>query len=321
MPGTGLQRFPVNRPVRGGIRRRGRVRKELATLKIGLVLEGGGMRGLYTVGVLDWLMEKQFMADYVIGVSAGAGNGSSYVSGQRGRSYRVDTAYLEDKRYVSLYNFIKTKSVFGMDFIFDIIPKHLDPFDYPAFLDNPCEFITGVTDVHTGEPVYFGKQPDLGRQCKVLRASASIPLFAPPVTFQGGLYLDGGTSDPIPVRRALADGCDRVIVVLTRDREYVKQPESFRHLYHRQMRKYPKMIEALDRRHEVYNETRRYVDQLEKEGTALVVAPSMPLSVSRFEKNKENLNQVYRLGHMDAENKWRAIEAWAKARQADCPHT
>ena len=109
--------------------------------------------------------------------------------------------------------------------------------------------------------------------------------------------------------------------VLTRDREYVKQPESFRHLYHRQMRKYPKMIEALDRRHEVYNETRRYVDQLEKEGTALVVAPSMPLSVSRFEKNKENLNQVYRLGHMDAENKWRAIEAWAKARQADCPHT
>lgn len=286
-------------------------------MKIGLVLEGGGMRGLYTVGVLEKLMEERFMADYVIGVSAGAGNGISYVSGQQGRAYRVDTAYLGDKRYVSLYNFVKTKSVFGMDFIFDIIPKHLDPFDYPAFLKNPCEFVTGVTDVHTGQPAYFGKQPDMGHQCKLLRASASIPMFAPPVKFRGGLYLDGGTSDPIPVRKALEDGCDKVIVVLTRDRKYIKAPEGYRPLYHRRLREYPKMVEVLDRRHEIYNEARAYVDRLEKEGTALVIAPSMPLTISRFEKDRNNLDQVYRLGYMDAENKWRAVEALAKARDED----
>ena len=136
-------------------------------MKIGLVLEGGGMRGLYTVGVLDCLMDRNFLADYVIGVSAGAGNGISYVSGQKGRSYRVDVNYLEDKRYISLQNFLKTGSVFGMDFIFDIVPKHLDPFDYKAFLASPCEFVAGVTDVRTGKPVYFGKQPDIGSECKV----------------------------------------------------------------------------------------------------------------------------------------------------------
>lgn len=167
-------------------------------MKIGLVLEGGGMRGLYTVGVLDCLMDRNFLADYVIGVSAGAGNGISYVSGQKGRSYRVDVNYLEDKRYISLQNFLKTGSVFGMDFIFDIVPKHLDPFDYKAFLASPCEFVAGVTDVRTGKPVYFGKQPDIGSECKVLRASAAIPLFSPMVRFQGGLYLDGGTAIPSP---------------------------------------------------------------------------------------------------------------------------
>ena len=113
-------------------------------MKTGLVLEGGGMRGLYTVGVLDWFMEQHFMADYVIGVSAGAGNGSSYVSGQRGRAYRVDVDYLGDKRYISLSNFLKTRSVFGMAFIVDEVPRRLDPVDYDAFLRSPGEFVAGL---------------------------------------------------------------------------------------------------------------------------------------------------------------------------------
>ncbi|AZV42640.1 patatin-like phospholipase family protein [Peribacillus asahii] len=268
--------------------------------KIGLVLEGGGMRGLYTIGVLDSFIDQQIMTDYVIGVSAGACNGVSYVSQQHGRNYRVNTNYIEDKRYVSLSNFMKTKSLFGMDFLFDEIPHQLEIFDYDAFLASSCEFVTGVTDVITGKPVYFGKE-HMNYDSTVLRASSSIPVFSPMVDYKGGKYLDGGTSDPIPVRKAIADGCDKVIVVLTRDRNYVKTPEKFRIIYKRLFKKYPEMIRLLDQRHEIYNETLHYVTKLEREGRALVIAPSSPITISRFEKNKEKLKKLYQLGIQDAQ--------------------
>ena len=282
------------------------------TMKTGLVLEGGGMRGLYTVGVLDALMEQRFRPDYVIGVSAGAGTGISFVSNQKGRAYRVSVEYLADKRYISLSNFLKTKSVFGMDFIFDEIPQKLDLFDYESFLSNPCEFVAGVTDVRTGRPAYFGKQPTMEQECRVLRASSSIPLFSPIVDYEGGLYLDGGTSDPIPVRNALADGCDRVVVVLTRDRGYEKPPEGHRRLYARAFREYPEMVRLLDTRHVLYNETRRFLFGLEQEGKAVVVAPSVPLTVGRFEKKREALDDVFQLGKRDMAEKWPAVQAILK---------
>ena len=282
-------------------------------MKLGLVLEGGGMRGLYTVGVLDALMERRLSPDYVIGVSAGAGNGSSYVSGQRGRAYRVDVDYLGDKRYISLSNFLRTKSVFGMDFIFDEVPRTLDPFDYEAFLRSPCEFVAGVTDVSTGQPVYFGKQPTIEEECRILRASSAIPMFSPIVEINGGRYLDGGTADPIPVRKAQADGCGKVIVVLTRDRSYVKGPEKHHRLYSRKFRDDPAMIRLLDTRHELYNETRRYLFDLEKSGQAVVIAPSEPLTISRFEKKREALDQVFQLGRRDAQEKWEALLAYLAA--------
>ena len=138
------------------------------------------MRGLYTGGVLDALMDRQLWADYVIGVSAGACNGVSYVSGQRGRNRRINTEYVGDGRYVGVGNFLRTGSMFGMDFIFGEIPEKLDPFDYAAFHASPCAFVAGVTDAQTGEPVYFGKE-DMQGDCTVLRASSSIPCFAPAV--------------------------------------------------------------------------------------------------------------------------------------------
>lgn len=272
----------------------------MAKEKVGLVLEGGGMRGLYTTGVLDWFIDKRITTDYVIGVSAGACHGVSYVSQQRGRSYRVNTNYLGDKRYVSFSNYIKTKSLFGMDFIFDEIPHQLEPFDYDAFLASPSEYVTGVTDVATGQPVYFGKDA-LQYDSTVLRASSSIPVFSPIVEYEGGKYLDGGTSDPIPVRKALADGCDKVIIVLTRERGYVKTPEKFRFWYKRMFKHYPEMIRLLDRRHEIYNETLQYVAELEREGKAIVIAPSSPITISRFEKNLDKLEDIYRMGLKDAE--------------------
>ncbi len=281
-------------------------------MKTGLVLEGGGMRGLYTIGVLDCLMDSQFMADYVIGVSAGACNGVSYISGQRGRSLRVNTNYLDDERYVSLKSFLKTKSMFGMDFLFDEIPNRLEPFDYDAFFANPCEFTAGVTDVETGKPAYFDKS-HFDHDCTVLRASSSIPVFSPMVRYQGGSYLDGGTSDPIPVKRALEDGCDRVIVVLTRDAGYVKRPESFRAVYRRMFRNYPAMVETLDRRHEMYNQTRSDLRELVKQGRAIVIAPEKPVEISRFEKNLKKLTALYKTGMTDAAKRLAALREFASA--------
>ena len=268
-------------------------------MKVGIVLEGGGMRGLYTSGVLDYLLDQDIMADYVIGVSAGACNGVSYVSKQRGRNFRVNTGYLNDKRYLSLNNFIKTKSLFGMDFIFNQIAHQLDLFDYDTFLASSCEFKVGVTDALTGQPVYFDKT-HLNYDSTIIKASSSIPVFSPIVPYQEGEYLDGGTSDSIPVKQALKDGCDHVIVVLTRDRSFIKEQESFRFIYSRALKKYPNMIKTLDNRHLMYNETLEFIKQLEQEGKATVIAPSHPIKISRFEKDINKLKELYELGYQDA---------------------
>ena len=268
-------------------------------MKLGLVLEGGGMRGLYTCGVLDCFLDHQLFADYVIGVSAGACHGVSYVSMQRGRSFRVNTNYLHDKRYLSLRNFIQTKSLFGMDFIFDEIPHQLDLFDYETFLSSPCEYKLGVTDALTGKCVYFDKS-HLNHDSTLIKASSSFPVFSPVVSYQGRDYLDGGTSDSIPVKQALADGCDRLIIVLTRDRNYVKKPESFRSIYANVLKKYPNMIKALDERHTMYNDTLSFIRQLEARGIATVIAPKSPVKISRFEKNGKKLQGLYDQGYQDA---------------------
>ncbi len=275
-------------------------------MKIGLVLEGGGMRGIYTIGVLDCLMDEKFRADYVIGVSAGACNGLSYVSNQKGRAFRTNTEYIADSRYLSVKNYIKTKSLFGMDFLFDEIPNKLIPFDYDAFYNSPCEFTIGVTDIITGRAKYFDKS-HIEPKNIVLRASSSLPVFAPVVEYQGGKYLDGGVTDSIPVKKALDDGCDKVIVVLTRERGYVKAPEKFRSVYKRMYRNYPKLVEAMDHRHEMYNETLSYLDELEKEGKAIIVAPDAPLPVGRFEKDPDKLKTVWKIGYDDVKKQMKQI--------------
>lgn len=268
-------------------------------MKTGLVLEGGGMRGLYTAGVLDWLLDEKILLPYCIGVSAGACNAVSYISGQRGRNYRINTDYIQDKRYLSVWNFFKNKSMFGMDFIFDEIPHRLDPFDYESFHANPCQFFAGVTDVQTGKPVYFGKE-DIQGHSIVLRASSAIPVFSQPVAYKGGVYMDGGTSDPIPYRRALQDGCDKLLIVLTRPRGYRKSPESLRAVYHRLLRCYPKMIDTMDHRHEIYNAALDEVFSLEKQGKAVVLAPPPEIKIGRFERDVNVLKMLYHAGYNDA---------------------
>lgn len=274
--------------------------------KIGLVLEGGGMRGIYTVGVLDIFDEHDFMPNYIIGVSAGACNGVSYAARQKGRGYRVIIDNVDNKQYVSWSNYIKTKSLFGMDYIFDEIPHKLDLFDYDTLLTSDTEFITGVTDVLSGKPAFFNKT-DLNHNSTILRASSSIPVFSPIVEYKGGKYLDGGTSNPIPVEKAIEDGCDKVIVVLTQHRGYQKQPEKFRAIYKHMFKKYPEMIRVLDERHNVYNQALERVYELEKQGKAFIIQPSVPITISRYEKRKEELDKIHQLGKLDTKTKMNDI--------------
>lgn len=270
-------------------------------MKIGLVLEGGGMRGIYTVGVLDAFEKNNFMPDYLIGVSAGASNGVSFISRQKGRSLRINTNYINDRRYLSLYNLLTQGSLFGMDFIYNEIPNKIDPFDYETFFKNPCDFKVGVTDALTGEPVFYGKD-SLKDGAIVLKASASIPMVSKAVIYKGREYFDGGTSSSIPVDEALRDGCDKLIVVLTRDRKFIKPPLKMQGFCSLVMRKYPAMVELLKRHHEVYLENQKRIEELEKEGKAFVIAPETLLLIDRFEKKKEKLLKEYHHGFNDGEN-------------------
>ncbi|KPU43123.1 NTE family protein RssA [Oxobacter pfennigii] len=264
-------------------------------MKTGLVLEGGGMRGLYTAGILDLFLKENIDFDYIIGVSAGACNAASYISRQLERNQRIFLNFIGDRRYLSLYNFLKTGSLFGMDFIFDEIPNKLDLFDYDAFKKSTVDFLTGVTDIMTGKTVYFNKEKMCGN-FMILRASSSIPVFSPIVEFEGGKYLDGGTSDPIPVKKAVDDGCEKLVIVLTHNRGYKKSPERFKNIYRKIYKSYPEMINVLDKRHEVYNQTIDFIEKLESEGKALVLAPKRPFSVGRFEKKPSKLKDLYQQG-------------------------
>ena len=269
-------------------------------MKIGLVLEGGGMRGIYTVGVLDAFTKYNFMPDYLIGVSAGASNGVSYISRQKGRALRTNINYIGDKRYLSWSNYIKTGSLFGMDFLYEEIPQKLDPFDYESFFKNPCDFKVGVTNAETGKAGFYGKA-SLHDGATVLKASSSIPLVANPVNYRGNTYFDGGTAAPIPVGEALKDGCDKIIVVLTRDRNFIKPPLRCFPLVAWKMKEYPAMVDLLKRHHEVYRENQEEIRRLEKEGKAMVIAPAAPLQIDRFEKSRERLLAVYHQGLADGE--------------------
>lgn len=274
-------------------------------MKIGLVFEGGGMRGIYTVGVLDTLLNYNYLADYLIGVSAGASNGVSYISGQKERAKRTIINYIGDKRYLSISNYIKTGSLFGMDFLFKEIPEKLEIFDHDAFFRCKCDYRVGVTNVETGKEEYYGKEALVKEDKNILlQASASIPMAAPIVNYKGKKYLDGGTADPIPIKKAFEDGCDKVIVVLTRDRNYKKKPTPAKPIYSFVFRKYPKMVELLKMRHQIYNDTLDFIKEMEKEGKAFVIAPDKPIEIERFEKDKNRLLKIYSNAVRDTEKFW-----------------
>ena len=268
--------------------------------KSALVLEGGGMRGAYTAGVLDYLMDKGVEFDTVYGVSAGALTGANYKSRQIGRGIRTFAAYLQDERYAGPQYLLKTGDWFNIDFSYNQIPNRLDPADYDAFNENKTDFYCVVSNVETGKAEYI-KITDLRKQMDRLRASASLPLLSNIVAVDGKKYLDGGSCDSIPLKKSISDGHSKNLVILTQHRGFVKKPSANRYACRVMYNKYPNYVKAMNNRHLMYNRQLKYTYEMERLGKAFVIQPQKPVEISRLEKNPARLMELYHRGKVDAQ--------------------
>lgn len=265
----------------------------------GLVLEGGGFRGMYTCGVIDVFMENGICFDEVVGVSAGAAFGCNIKSKQIGRALRYNKRFCQDSRYSGLKSFIKTGDLYNKEFAYGIVPTILDPFDTKTFRENPLKFTVVCTDIHTGNPVYHEILNGDATDIEWIRASASIPIVSKPVKLDGFELLDGGVSDSIPVNWML-ERSTKTVVVLTRDKSYRKEPMNYIKLLKRAFKEYPNLTKALENRYIVYNKTLDQIEQLEREGKVFVIRPSKPIACAMIEKDPDHLQEIYDIGRRDA---------------------
>ncbi|MCI6630082.1 MAG: patatin family protein [Lachnospiraceae bacterium] len=265
----------------------------------GLVLEGGGMRGMYTAGVLDFFLDKEIEFSKCYGVSAGACHMCSYLSKQRGRSYHVWTDYLECSDYCSMKSLLRTGDLFNKDFCYDLIPEYLNPMDYETFRKYPGKAYAVAANIATGKAEYLrlaGTQKD----CEAVRASSSLPLISRNVRLGDQLYLDGGLADSIPIRKSILDGNRKNVVVLTKEVGYRKEPSSHLGLVKLRYLRYPKVYEMMKVRHIVYNRTLDYLEKQVQNGQAFVIRPSYAMGINRIEKDKEKLKALYQQGYDEA---------------------
>lgn len=266
-------------------------------MKTGLVLEGGGLRGIFSAGVLDVLMEEGVKFDGAIGVSAGAAFGSNYKSGQNRRSIRYNLRFAKDPRYSSVMSLIATGNLFNAQFCYHDIPEKLDPFDWEAFRENPMEFYLVCTDVETGKPVYHLCDNDSEwKMLEWFRASGSMPLVSRVVEIEGKKLLDGGISDSIPLRFMEEQGYERNVVILTRPADYVKKAMPMMTMFERGLHGYPEAVEAIRNRHIVYNEQLAYVRQREAGKFAFVIRPDHDLDIGRVEHDRTKIRAAYKAG-------------------------
>lgn len=268
-----------------------------------LILEGGTFRPVFSAGVMDALLDNDIIFPYCIGVSAGMVNCISYISKQRGRSLDILKTYRHDKRYLGLNNLLKCKCIFGLEFAFEEIPNKLNIFDMETYQNHPGKILVGVTNAQTGQPEYLDGK-DLDDKCQILRATCSIPLFFPVMNINGKDYYDGGICDPIPIRKAISDGNEKHLIILTRPHGYIKELSTANKVVAKVLRnKYPNLEPVLLSRHNLYNETVQFCEQLEKEGKAIVFRPTKEKGIDSFEKDLDKIHIAYQHGYdMATEN-------------------
>ena len=277
-------------------------------MRVGLVLEGGAMRGLYTAGVLDRFLDHDIHVDAIVGVSAGACFGCNLFSKQRGRVLRYQQRFAGDKRNVSLRSLITTGDIVNRKFAYYVVPREYDIFDEETFEKSGGEYWVTVTNVETGEAEYM-RMYNLLEEIEKLRASAQMPFCSRMVDIDGKKYLDGGIADSIPVRAAMNMGFDKLIVVLTQPADYVKGPIN-KHMIRAFYHKYPNLCKTLEERHARYNAQAEDVAQLEREGKVFVIRPMTALNIKRLEKDPKELERVYNIGLDDGEKNMDALKAY-----------
>ena len=270
-------------------------------MKTGLIMEGGAMRGMFTAGVLDVLMENGLVTDGAIGVSAGAVFGCNYKSHQIGRVIRYNTEYCNDKRYASFKNLVKTGNLYSEQFCYHEVPEKLDPFNEAAFAASPMDFFVVCTDVKTGEPIYHKCRKGDAEDVLWMEASASMPLAAKIVKIGHYGLLDGGVADSIPVRFFESIGYKRNLIILTQPKGYIKKKNKFLPAIRAKYFRYPAFVEAVADRHERYNETLSYIWMLEQAGKHYVSRPPIPLEIGAMERDPAQLRRVYETGRAVAQ--------------------
>jgi predicted patatin/cPLA2 family phospholipase len=262
----------------------------------GLVLEGGGLRGVFTCGVLDCFMDHGIRFPFAVGVSAGACNGLSYMSGQRGRAKSSNIDLMDKHHYIGLKYLLTQRNIMDFKLLFEDFPERIIPYDYDAYFSNPARFVMVTTNCLTGKAEYFEEKSSSKRVMDIVRASSSLP-FVSPITYVDGVpMLDGGIVDSIPVRYALSQGYERLVVILTRNKGYRKQNSEMRaaKVFYR---KYPNLQKALSQRNLVYNQTMDLIERLEDEGRITVIRPIRPVEVGRMEKDTAKLTMLYQEGY------------------------
>ena len=277
-------------------------------------MEGGALRGLFTAGVLDVWMENGFHFDAAVGVSAGAAFGCNLKSRQIGRVIRYNLRFRKDKRYCSLRSWLRTGDLFGAEFCYKTLPEELDPFDNETFDSDPMDFYVVCTEAETGKPIYRRCDRVNEETYAWIRASASMPFVSRPVTVEGKTCLDGGISDPIPVRFAHGLKPAGMLVILTRPRDYVKKPARLPALLRRKLRAYPALIEAMENRHRIYADSREDLFRLEAASDALVICPEAALQVKRITHREKKLKAAYEAGRAAAEAALPAVRAFLERR-------
>ncbi|HDX0984392.1 TPA: patatin family protein [Pasteurella multocida] len=277
-------------------------------MKVGLVLEGGGMRAMFTAGVLDVFLTENVQVDGIVAVSAGVLFGVNYPAKQYGRALRYNKKYLNDKRYMGWHSLLTTGNIVNKDFAFYELPFTLDPFDAETFRQSKINFYATLTNVQTGEAEYV-KLDDVFNEMEVLRATSAMPFVSKMVEINGQYYLDGGIADSIPLKKCQALGYDKIIVVLTRPLEYRKKPTPS-WIFNLFYRDYPHLVEKLKTRYQNYNDTVEEIIRLNNNKDIFVIRPSHHLPISRIEKDVEKVQAMYDLGITDAKREMAALKAF-----------
>lgn len=276
--------------------------------KVGLILEGGGLRGIYTSGVLDFFMEKNLYFPYVIGVSAGALNALSYLSRQIGRSKDIAINLTKDKRLINRKNLITNKDVFGFDFYFNEVSREINPFDYETFKKSKEELVVVCTDCEKGMPIYYKKNNKY--LFDAVKASSTLPILNSTVIIEDKHLLDGAIIDPIPIKKAIEDGFLKNVLVLTNEENYVEKEIRYKMLFKRKYSDYENLLDILNNRHKIYNNTLQFINELYEKNEVFIIRPSKKLKFNKYKRNEKKQRILYELGYNDAKNNYESLKKW-----------